>query len=1415
MSEAVRAVVIGVVVVLLGVSPVHGQPDPERDTSVRVTGQADLPLPDGHGDSHGDTESVSDCHELYALGEWDESEFVELLECVFGLSASEAHGPSSQDGVSGAQDSASDCGDVSVEYAAQQYLPRTVRYFGFPLVIGHMRIYLMYLTCEDGSPAVGYSTGLQETWGPNSSRTSEFCWVPNPNGRGVLERETSRANGCPSFIGGIPDVAVSAHLHLISNSRDNRIRQVVMWADLNRNSQHDIGEPYDTAYSPDDIGSNDFSLRRVSGGLVGRPGQLALLNLQLTNDRGLPLKNTSVGAAIVSGTSTGATISCFKPLVRTVTASRGSDCATDGYGNISLVYMIGTRNISSSHQNMDVIRVHIDRTNDGRLNFGEPFRYVSANSTRAVTYVALGDSYTSGENGEDDDLFFEGSYLTINPADSECKRWNMAYPFLVGDFLAGTGLNITTYACTGAITRNIYDDSNESNTDRPSRFAKEFPNDRWEPRQAVSLERLNRASLVDMVTITIGGNDVRFDTVLRQCYTSGCDESDLRGLSSIKENIRSVLNQLKVAAPEASIFILGYPYVTPESVPDNCRGLTIEPIIDSIKDDLEPWEPGSLLDTTEEKVGELIDEVLDKSGPFAFLLPIPMLLLANLARDWTDNIARVASYFGLAIDDQKSQFLRNAATNLNDRIREAASNAGAHYVPVASEFEGHSPCASATGNDWIYGLEGQSIPGQTTNRTVLDLFEDSFEDFVMASVSFKSFHPNADGYRAYARILSEYIEEAVSLRSFELNEAGLPVNPTPTASTDSSLVGSTISSSADSILGDLIGTSGEEADLEEDDSIGVNLLRHRRTALGKSDCNASLLVFGDRLELSAEGFAPNSVVKLSAAGKTVSALPLSPTVTMLPSVTADVEGRIKTVWTIPDAPESQEGSAPRLYLVMAGGTDVAGDALAAVSFIPIVTYPAIKPCARDDSVATSLSRSIRIPILANDIAPQGGTLNPASVKVDPVYGGDFSLNTQDGSLTFTPIPGFTGTVTTGYQVYDNWGMRIRAEIIVTVNAGCTITGTAGVVNIVGTDGDDVICVPDSSDPLAFHIIDAKGGNDVILGGDGVDWVYGGHGRDIVYSRYGKDLIDGGAEVDTIYSGGSFDSIYSTDLNDIIIDNDDGYELILAPATVTEDVGPVVVDDWLHFNVSEPVVVHVLDNDHDPNGDLDSSKLSITHHPASGSARVVTSDEYGAAIEYTATTAGSDELTYKICDSYERCTAGQVNITAGDEICTILGTSASETLRGTSEDDVICGLGGNDVILGGDGDDIIIGGSGDDTLSGGDGADILWGGVGNDRLTGGTGSDILWGGDGDDILDGNTQNDALNGGPGNDTLYGSGHNDELLGNSGDDELYGGPGDDAIYGDLGEDTIDGGNGDDYLNGGSGKDSCRRGEIIARCE
>ena len=568
-----------------------------------------------------------------------------------------------------------------------------------------------------------------------------------------------------------------------------------------------------------------------------------------------------------------------------------------------------------------------------------------------------------------------------------------------------------------------------------------------------------------------------------------------------------------------------------------------------------------------------------------------------------------------------------------------------------------------------------------------------------------------------------------------------------------------------------------------------------------------LYVPGERLTLSAEGFSANSAVTLTAAGATAAgvALPMA----QIPAVVSDGAGRIEVEWAVPAAPAAEADAVPRLYGVQASGTAASGGVLRAVMAQPVVAYPAAAPCASDDAAATMLGQAARVAVLANDSAPYGGSLNAASVYVESARYGTVTVDSADASLTYAPDPGFVGSETIRYWVHDNWGIGASAEFTVTVNADCTITGAAGAVDIKGTDGDDVICVPDSDDSK-FHVIDAKGGDDVILGGDGTDWIKGGPGNDVIYGRHGDDRIRGGPGNDTIYSGRGFDTIISADLTDTVIDEhgDDwfhGYELIIEPGPASGPVVPVASGDKAHANPAETLNIGVLDNDYDPDGDLDASTLKITQTPATGTVRVADSAELGPHVRYIATTAdGSDTFSYEVCDLWDRCATAQVSVTVGTSGCDIVGTDGDDVLFGTDGDDVICGLGGNDTIDGRGGNDTILGGPGDDTISGSWGDDTLWGGPGDDTLSGNNGDDTLHGGSGDDTANGGGDNDAIWGGPGDDTLHGRAGDDTIWGGNGNDTIDGGNGNDTSWGGKGDDRLTGGTGTDTLHGNEGDDT-----------
>ena len=1143
---------------------------------------------------------------------------------------------------------------------------------------------------------------------------------------------------------------------------------------------------------------------------------------------------------IDSGPSAGARVRCR---VRSLAELTGltepyKSCRTDSDGGLSLVYTAGSFDRGDSVRE-DTLRLFVDSNDDGVRQAGEPYAALDPlGFARPANLVALGDSYSAGENGEfrAQGGFGPGSdgqfYLTDTPAAFDCRRWNKAYARLLPTLQSYAYSAVDTYACTGAITLNIFDPDDDNydgihdslgpplhplvdptpdsairqtiETNRPSRHAAAFvwppPADGqdadWEPRQGLFLRQANAQRTVDMVTLTIGGNDVEFAQILRSCYVLGCAERLEAArvdalLGEFGDTLSEVFDAVKVAAPQASVFVLGYPYLMPFSQSnydayqrlgengrsrylfnerEACGALSLYPLLAAAR--LYFVEADVVIDLLNAfaDVPDLWRRITAFFGGDPFSSTVP-----------PDRVADVANLL-LKVDTLEKYLLKEAVVILNGLIRSRAAAAGVHFVDVRGAFSAHDQCGR---DPWLNGVvvDGESSDG--------------------LPLSGRSFHPNAAGHEGYAAALLDYIEEAVE-RGGVLNAAGLPQNPHPVPVTATQ-------QASGSVAGGAAGQSEEEPEAAV---VQNTVLWARRTSPAAVRCGG-FLAPGDAVELSAGGFAAGSSVSFSVVAATVSGVVL-PAVS-IPAATADAEGRIEVSWTVPAVREGEDSVAPRAYFVRATGVDVAEAALVAFTPGPMVAYPGVAPCAADDVAATTVGRPVRVAILANDTAPGGGSLTAASVSVGGVNGGVFAMNGTDGSLTFTPDPGFVGSVRARYRVADSWGMHVGAEVAVTVTAGCTITGTAGVALIEGTDGDDVICVPAPKDRSAFHVIDAKGGNDVVLGGDGVEWIHAGPGADVVYGRGGRDEITGGPGLDTIYGRQGFDTIHSADLADRIVDVSGGFELLLTPPAAPAHVAPVVSDDAVYVAVGETVDVGVLDNDHDPNENLLAASLRITRAPTTGTAVVVATPDAGVVVRYTAgADAGVDGFAYEVCDTLDACGSGLVTVTVGAAVCTIVGTDGDDELWGTAGGDVICGLGGNDVIYGLDGDDVLIGGPGADTLYGGDetrigvgdGDDVLFGGTGDDTLAGGNGKDVLYGGPGNDTLEGNRRDDTLIGGPGADSLNGGGENDTLFGGPGDDTLLGHAHNDTLHGGPGVDTLAGGNGDDALWGGSGDDTLTGG-------
>jgi hypothetical protein len=85
----------------------------------------------------------------------------------------------------------------------------------------------------------------------------------------------------------------------------------------------------------------------------------------------------------------------------------------------------------------------------------------------------------------------------------------------------------------------------------------------------------------------------------------------------------------------------------------------------------------------------------------------------------------------------------------------------------------------------------------------------------------------------------------------------------------------------------------------------------------------------------------------------------------------------------------------------------------------------------DDTVTTVQGRPVTVNVVANDTDADGDTLTAASVT-QPSHG--MAVTNGDGSVTYSPYSGFTGSDMFHYTVSDGRGGTATARVAVTVQA---------------------------------------------------------------------------------------------------------------------------------------------------------------------------------------------------------------------------------------------------------------------------------------------------------------------------------------------------------------------------------------------
>lgn len=254
-----------------------------------------------------------------------------------------------------------------------------------------------------------------------------------------------------------------------------------------------------------------------------------------------------------------------------------------------------------------------------------------------LKYVALGDSYAAGY----------GILPSTGLPETGCDQSTMNYPHVAATEL---GLNLTDVTCSGAETANITTTSQAT----------------YSGVATIQLNALTAST--DIVSVTIGGNDLGFVDILTNCayasllggvvagtpncaayYTPGGVDSLAAAIAGpISTALGSTVAAIAAAAPNATVFVVGYPSLTPSSLP-----------------------PGGCF--------------RDAAGTFAPPFPVN----------------------AYPYQDIDVTYLHSVEVKLDQELANVAASNGAVYVSNLAGSDAHSPCA--TTDAYVNGITVSSV----------------------------------------------------------------------------------------------------------------------------------------------------------------------------------------------------------------------------------------------------------------------------------------------------------------------------------------------------------------------------------------------------------------------------------------------------------------------------------------------------------------------------------------------------------------------------------------------------------------------------------------------------------------------------------------------------------------------------------
>lgn len=223
--------------------------------------------------------------------------------------------------------------------------------------------------------------------------------------------------------------------------------------------------------------------------------------------------------------------------------------------------------------------------------------------TKKLSYLALGDSYSSGEGDTEINPTTKKKYYThgtdVEATSSlpreKCHISSRSYPFLLGSFMQLSD-DMQSVACSGALVDDLSGEGGylgQANSDGSPRLSgiSNSATLQSEAMQKFIPGRIRQIEFVkkyqpSAITLTAGGNDAKFAKILLTCInmpvlgsdtTPTCYFADSNGgrgalkklISDRYEPLKNLYMSLHEASGSSKIYVLGYPQFVNADAPDS------------------------------------------------------------------------------------------------------------------------------------------------------------------------------------------------------------------------------------------------------------------------------------------------------------------------------------------------------------------------------------------------------------------------------------------------------------------------------------------------------------------------------------------------------------------------------------------------------------------------------------------------------------------------------------------------------------------------------------------------------------------------------------------------------------------------------------------------------------------------------